>query len=162
MLRLGLIPHNGHRYSTATPRPASATRWPSTCELTWSFWSSLVIDALEMASRNYPLAAGAIFHSDRGTQYTSQAFANKTAELGIRRSVGRTGVCFDNAQAESCNAAVKVERVNRTVYPTREHARKDVARYIEFRYNRKRLHSALGYQTPEEAYNGYLNRQTAA
>src|SRR5664280_1174762 len=124
--------------------------------------ADLVIDALEMASRNYPLAAGAIFHSDRGTQYTSQAFANKTAELGIRRSVGRTGVCFDNAQAESFNAAVKVERVNRTVYPTREHARKDVARYIEFRYNRKRLHSALGYQTPEEAYNGYLNRQTAA
>src|SRR5664280_2822937 len=119
-------------------------------------------DAMEMASRNYPLAAGAIFHSDRGTQYTSQAFANKTAELGIRRSVGRTGVCFDNAQAESSNAAVKVERVKRTVYPTREHARKDVARYIEFRYNRKRLHSALGYQTPEEAYNGYLNRQTAA
>jgi putative transposase len=124
--------------------------------------ADLVIDALEMASRNYPLAAGAIFHSDRGTQYTSQAFANKTAELGIRRSVGRTGVCFDNAQAESFNAAVKVERVNRTVYPTREHARKDVARYIEFRYNRKRLHSALGYQTPEEAYNEYLNRQTAA
>jgi putative transposase len=109
--------------------------------------TDLVIDALEMASRNYPLAAGAIFHSDRGTQYTSQAFANKTAELGIRRSVGRTGVCFDNAQAESFNAAVKVERVNRTVYPTREHVRKDVARYIEFRYNRKRLHSAQRWAT---------------
>jgi putative transposase len=53
---------------------------------------------------------------------------------GIGRSVEHTGVCFDNAQAESFNAAVKVERVNRTVYPTREHARKDVARYIEFRY----------------------------
>src|SRR5664279_2530276 len=51
------------------------------------------------------------------SQYTSQAFANKTAALGIRRSVGRTGVCFDNAQAESFDAAVKVERVNRTVYP---------------------------------------------
>jgi putative transposase len=75
---------------------------------------------------------------------------------------GLAGQCFDKAQAESFNAAVKVERVNRTVYPTREHARKDVARYIEFRYNRKRLHSALGYQTPEEAYNGFLNRQTAA
>src|SRR5664280_733076 len=122
--------------------------------------TDLVIDALEMASRNYPLAAGAIFHSDRGTQYTSQAFANKTAELGIRRSVGRTGVCFDNAPAESLKAAVRVERVNRTIYPTRKHDRKDVARYIEFRYNRKRLRSALGYQTPEEAYNGYLNRQT--
>ncbi len=46
-------------------------------------------------------------------------------------------MCFDNAQAESFNAAVKVERVNRTVYPTREHARKDVTRYIEFRYNER-------------------------
>jgi putative transposase len=124
--------------------------------------TDLVIEALEMAARNYPLAEDAIFHSDRGTQYTSEAFGIKTAELGIRRSVGRTGVCFDNAQAESFNAAVKVERVNRTAYPTREHARKDVARYIEFRYNRKRLHSALGYRTPHEAYTEYLNRHAAA
>lgn len=71
-------------------------------------------------------------------------------------------MCFDNALAESFNAAVKVERVNRTVYPTREHARKDVARYIEFRYNTQRLHSALGYQTPQEVYDEYLNRQFAA
>jgi putative transposase len=71
-------------------------------------------------------------------------------------------VCFDNALAESFNAAVKVERVNRTVYPTREHARKNVARYIEFRYNTQRLHSGLGYKTPNEVYTEYLNRQLAA
>ena len=71
-------------------------------------------------------------------------------------------MCWDNAQAESFNAAVKVERVNRTAYPTREHARKDVARYIEFRYNTRRLHSALGYRTPHEAYNDYLNTHRAA
>jgi putative transposase len=124
--------------------------------------TELVIDALDMAARNYPLTDGAIFHSDRGTQYTSAAFAAATSNLNIRRSVGATGVCFDNAIAESFNAAVKVERVNRTVYPTREHARKDVARYIEFRYNTQRLHSALGYQTPQEAYDEYLNRQFAA
>jgi putative transposase len=120
-----------------------------------------VVDALTMAARNYPLAEGAIFHSDRGTQYTSVAFAAATDRLKIRRSVGATG-CFDNALAESFNAAVKVERVNRTVYPTREHARKDVARYIEFRYNSQRLHSALDYQTPQEVYYEYLNRQSAA
>ncbi|MCA1696821.1 MAG: IS3 family transposase [Actinobacteria bacterium] len=124
--------------------------------------TELVIDALTMAARNYPLIKGAIFHSDRGTQYTSAAFAAATDTLKIRRSVGATGVCFDNALAESFNAAVKVERVNRTVYPTREHARKDVARYIEFRYNSQRLHSALGYQTPQEVYDEYLNRQSAA
>jgi transposase InsO family protein len=124
--------------------------------------SELVIDALMMAARNYPLAEGAIFHSDRGSQYTSEAFAAAADLLGIRRSVGATGICFDNALAESFNAAVKVERVNRTVYPTREDARKDVARYIEFRYNTKRLHSALGYQTPQEAYDAYLKQQIAA
>ena len=124
--------------------------------------TELVVDALTMAARNYPLAEGAIFHSDRGTQYTSADFAAATDRLKIRRSVGATGVCFDNALAESFNAAVKVERVNRTVYPTREHARKDVARYIEFRYNSQRLHSALDYQTPQEVYYEYFNRQSAA
>ena len=124
--------------------------------------ADLVIDALQMAARNYTLADGAIFHSDRGTQYTSQSFAGAAAELGIRRSVGRTGSCFDNALAESFNASLKVERVHRTVYPTREHARADVARYIEFRYNTKRLHSALGYRTPQEVHDEYLNQQLAA
>jgi putative transposase len=124
--------------------------------------ADLVIDALQMAARNYTLADGAIFHSDRGTQYTSRPFAEAAAELGVRRSVGRTGSCFDNALAESFNASLKVERVHRTVYPTREHARKDVTRYIEFRYNTKRLHSALGYRTPQEVYDEYRNQQFAA
>src|SRR5437588_1958478 len=64
-----------------------------------------------------------------------------------------------NALAESFNATLKVERVNRTVYPTREHARKDVARYIELRYNTQRLHSALDYRTPREAHTDYLNQR---
>ncbi|MCA1837042.1 MAG: IS3 family transposase [Actinobacteria bacterium] len=123
--------------------------------------ADLVVDALTMAARNYPLAPSAIFHSDRGSQYTSETFARATADLDLRRSVGRTGVCFDNALAESFNAAVKVERVNRTTYPTREHARADVARYIELRYNSRRIHSALGYRTPNEAYNEYLDQQIA-
>ena len=73
-----------------------------------------------------------------------------------------SGSCFDNAQAESFNATLKVERVNRAMYPTREHARRDVARYIEFRYNTKRLHSALGYRTPREAHTDYQNQRQAA
>jgi putative transposase len=64
--------------------------------------------------------------------------------------------------AESFNAALKVERVHRTAYPTRKKARDDIARYIELRYNRARLHSALGYRTPQEVLNEYLNRQLAA
>jgi putative transposase len=124
--------------------------------------TELVTAALDMAARNYPLAENAIFHSDRGTQYTSEEFAVHAKKLGVRRSVGRTGVCYDNAQAETFNSAVKVERVNRTVYPTREHARKDVTRYIEFRYNTRRIHSALGYRTPNEAYNDYINTSSSA
>lgn len=123
--------------------------------------TGLVIEALEMAADRYDIT-GAIFHSDRGTQYMSEEFATATRKLGLRRSVGRTGVCYDNAQAETFNSALKVERVNRTQYPTREHARKDVTRYIEFRYNRRRLHSGLGYRTPEEAYNDYTNTSNAA
>lgn len=121
--------------------------------------TDLVCDALDMAARNYSLAEDCIFHSDRGTQYMSAQFAEHTAQLGVRRSVGRTGVCYDNAMAESFNAALKVERVHRTQYPTLEHARRDIARYIEFRYNRRRLHSALGYRTPQEAYEDYINTQ---
>jgi putative transposase len=64
--------------------------------------------------------------------------------------------------AESFNAAVKVERVHRTVYPTRKKAKEDIARYIEIRYNRQRLHSGLGYRTPQEAHDEYLNGQAAA
>jgi transposase InsO family protein len=119
--------------------------------------AELVCDALAMAARNYPLAEKCIFHSDRGTQYTSDQFAKAVKAIDARRSMGRTGNCFDNALAESFNAAVKVERVNRMRYATIEEAIRDIVRYIEFRYNRRRLHSALGYQTPRQAYENYIN-----
>lgn len=123
--------------------------------------TSLVIEALDMAGNRYDIT-NAIFHSDRGTQYMSEDFAAAAKKYDLKRSVGRTGVCYDNAQAETFNSALKVERVNRTQYPTREHARRDVTRYIEFRYNRRRLHSGLGYRTPEEAYNDAMDSSNAA
>ena len=64
--------------------------------------------------------------------------------------------------AESFVAALKNERVHRTAYPTREHARADVARYIEFWYNTKRLHSGLDYKSPQEALAEWTNEQEAA
>ena len=127
-----------------------------------NYRTPLITRAIEMAARNADLPDGAIFHSDRGSNYTSAEFAAVLEELGIRQSVGRTGSCFDNALAESFNASVKVERVHRTVYPTIRKAREDIARYIELRYNRTRLHSALGYRTPQEVHDEYLNRQRAA
>ena len=124
--------------------------------------AELVCDALEMAARNHSLTADCIFHSDRGTQYTSADFTTKLAELNMRASVGRTGSCFDNALAESFNAMLKVERVHRTAYPTRKKAKEDIARYIEIFYNRRRIHSALSYRTPHEVRSEYLNGQIAA
>jgi putative transposase len=122
----------------------------------------LIAAAIDMAARNTTLKPGAIFHSDRGSNYTSAEFARHLHRYQIRQSVGRTGICYDNAMAESFFAALKNERVHRTVYPTRKHAINDIARYIELRYNSQRLHSGLGYKTPHEVHNEYLNRQLAA
>ena len=80
----------------------------------------------------------------------------------MRASLGRTGICWDNALAESFFAALKNERVHHMVYPTRKKARADIARYIELFYNRRRLHSALGYRTPHEVRIEYMNSQLAA
>jgi transposase InsO family protein len=78
----------------------------------------------------------------------SAEFGNTLNRFGLRRPSGRTGICFDNAMAESCFGALKNERVSRATYLTRAAAREDITRYIEFWYNRKRLHSAVGYRPP--------------
>ncbi len=127
-----------------------------------NYRTPLITSAIKMAARNIDLPDGALFHSDRGSNYTSAEFAGVLERLGIRQSVGRTGICFDNALAESFNSSLKVERVHRTIYPTRKKAREDIARYIELRYNRTCLHSALGYRTPQEVHDEYLTRQLAA
>jgi putative transposase len=127
-----------------------------------NYKTPLITAALKNAAHNVTLDTDAIFHSDRGSNYTSHEFAGTVAGLGLRQSVGRTGICYDNAMAESFFAALKNERVHRTVYPTREHARADVARYIEFWYNAKRLHSGLGYKSPQEALVEWTNKQEAA
>ena len=127
-----------------------------------NYRTPLIEAAIEMAARNHRLADDAIFHSDRGSNYTSAEFARHSEELNLRQSVGRTGICYDNAMAESFFAALKNERVHRTQYPTREHACHDIARYIELRYNSRRLHSGLGYRTPQQVHDEYLNRQLAA
>jgi transposase InsO family protein len=127
-----------------------------------NYKTPLIEAAIQMAVRNHDIRPAAIFHSDRGSNYTSDQFARTLRELNIRRSVGRTGICYDNAMAESFFAALKNERVHRTQYPTRQHAINDVVRYIELRYNSKRLHSALGYRTPREVRIEYLNRQLVA
>ena len=124
--------------------------------------ATLVIDALEMAERNGMLSPDAIFHSDRGCQYTSGAFRRVCRRLQLRQSMGRTGVCWDNAQAETFFASLKVECVYRTALPTIAHAQRCLARYIEIFYNRRRRHSGLDYQTPHERYSQLTSQAAVA
>lgn len=117
--------------------------------------TSLICDAITMAAGRGHLQPGAIFHSDRGAQYTSAEFAAHLRAFTLRGSMGKVGQCWDNAMAESFFASLKNELVYRTVFPTHEHARRAVAEYIEVFYNRTRLHSALGYKTPAQAAAEY-------
>jgi putative transposase len=127
-----------------------------------NYKTPLIQAAIRMAARNVSLPEGATFHSDRGSNYTSEAFADTLKELGLRQSVGRTGICYDNSLAESTNGALKVELVNREEYPTRAYAVKAISRYIELFYNTRRLHSTLGYRTPQEVMDEYYTTPTAA
>jgi putative transposase len=95
-------------------------------------------------------------------QYSSGAFNRCTRQLQIRQSMGRTGVCWDNAQAETFFASLKVECVYRTAIPTPDHARRTIGRYIEVFYNRRRRHSALDYQTPQQRYSQLTHQQAKA
>lgn len=111
--------------------------------------SDLVERALVMAKTLRGEFPGrVIFHADRGTQYTSGQMHKVTRRLKIDQSAGRTGVCFDNAMAESFWSTLKNEFYHRHSWPTRAQARQDVAYWIEVVYNRRRRHSSLGYQTP--------------
>lgn len=127
-----------------------------------NYKTPLIEQAITMATRNHDVAHKAIFHSDRGSNYTSSQFANTLKKHNLRQSVGRTGICYDNAMAESFFAALKNERVHRTQYPTRAHAQQDIARYIELRYNSRRRHSGLDYRTPQQVHDEYLERQLTA
>ena len=113
--------------------------------------ASLVTGALEaaVATRGRQPMAATIFHSDRGSEYTSTACIDACQRLGLRRSMSRTGSCLDNAVAESWFASLKVELVERAHYRTRAQARAAVFRWIAW-YNQFRLHSTRGYLPPIE------------
>jgi transposase InsO family protein len=120
--------------------------------------TSLITCALNNAHDAGYVAGGAIFHSDRGSQYTSAEFARTARLLDVRLSVGRTGVCWDNAVAESFFASLKKEMYHHHRYATRHEARLAVMDYIEVFYNKRRRHSTLGYRTPAEAMGAFMQR----
>jgi transposase InsO family protein len=111
--------------------------------------TELVAAALANAVATRDPAPGVIFHSDRGCQYTSAAFAGLADDCAVRLSHGRTGQCWDNALAESFFASLKGELADTQLWPTRALARQAVVEYIGW-YNGTRLHSTLGYRSPAE------------
>jgi transposase InsO family protein len=109
--------------------------------------AELVCDALGMAIEHRRPGA-LIFHSDRGSQYTSGVFASLCEGHGVTQSMSRPGQCWDNAVVESFFAALKNELIYRSVWATRAEARQAIFEYIEVFFNRRRRHSSLGYLTP--------------
>ena len=124
--------------------------------------ADLVEDALKMAiTLRGELPAGVVFHSDRGTQYASDQITRFAADNGITRSMGLTGICWDNAMAESFFATLKTEFYYRRVWPTRAKAKLAVGEWIEDRYNRRRRHSSIGQISPVEFEMQYSNQTPA-
>ncbi|MGW1803044.1 IS3 family transposase [Streptomyces sp. NPDC001984] len=113
--------------------------------------ADLVVDALDMAAGLGLLENGCIIHTDRGSEYTSTQFRVQLGQLGLRQSMGRTGICFDNAAAESFFAVLK-EEIGTRIWNDRASARADIFTFIETYYNRRRLrrHPDWGYLTPHE------------
>jgi putative transposase len=121
--------------------------------------TELVSDALEMAvSTRGGNVNNVVFHTDRGSQYTSQEFGELCDRLGVVQSMGATGVCWDNAAAESFFGTLKRELANRRRWATRADARRDLIRWIEGWFNTHRLHSSIDYASPIEHENLYYRR----
>ena len=121
--------------------------------LGWAIEDHLRTDLVEQALRmavtlRRRLPEQVVFHADRGTQYTSAQIAEAAEQVGVLRSMGRTGVCWDNAAAETFWSTLKTEFYDRHTWPTRTEAKKAVGAWIEDRYNRRRRHSSIGMISP--------------
>jgi putative transposase len=112
--------------------------------------AQLVTDALVMAIWRRGKPDALLHHSDQGSQYTSEQFQRLMADNGVSCSMSRSGNCWDNAAMESFFSSLKIERIARKTYRTRNQAKQDVFDYIERFYNPTRRHSTLGYISPME------------
>ena len=124
--------------------------------------TELPLAALEQALRQRRPAPGLVHHSDRGSQYASKRYVQRLEDHEIVISMSRKGNPYDNAFAESFIKTLKAEEVYCNEYETLQQAQADIGHFLEFVYNAKRLHSALGYQTPEEFEAAFAARQAAA
>ncbi|WP_338826103.1 IS3 family transposase [Neomoorella thermoacetica] len=117
----------------------------------------LVIEALQKAVTNRRPGRGLVIHSDRGSQYASSDYQQLLRQYGFICSMSRKGDCWDNSPMESFFKTFKTELVYHRRFKTRAEAKLEIFEYIEVFYNRFRLHSALGYETPEEFEKNYEN-----
>ena len=126
----------------------------------WSYGlnmtDDLVIGAFKKALISRGLNKDGIFHSDRGSQYTSNDYEKLLSDLKLKHSYSKKGYPYDNASMESFNAILKKEEVNVNNYETFEEAKLAIFEFIEGWYNNQRIHSTLGYITPNEKYNNYM------
>lgn len=117
--------------------------------MSWSLETKIVLDALDMAMRKVGPDVEIIFHSDRGSQYASEAYRQMLKNKNVKPSMSRKGNCYDNAYVESWFSSLKKEWIYRGQYKTAHELRTLVFEYIETWYNKKRKHSALGNLSPE-------------
>ena len=123
---------------------------------------SLVNDALEMAIKRRNPSSGLIWHTDRGSQYASNAHKDLLKKNGIVQSMSRKGNCWDNAVAESFFHSLKTEFTNHEMFETRAKANEMIFEYIEVFYNRERMHSSNNYLSPVEYEEKMLRMEIAA
>ena len=115
--------------------------------------AELVVDALEMAVARRQPEPGLVHHSDQGAQYVALILGQRLRETGIAQSMGSKGDCFDNAAIESYHATIEKDLLRRVSFRARREARTALFDYIESFYNRRRLHSTLGYRSPADYEN---------
>jgi len=122
----------------------------------------LTLAALDMAIGRQRPVPGLVHHADRGVQYAAHGYRARLRHHGMVCSMSRKGDCWDNAPMESFFATLKGELVEEADYQTRDEARADLFQYIEGFYNQRRLHSGLGYLTPEQKAAAFQSAASAA
>ncbi|WP_313731746.1 IS3 family transposase [Cohnella nanjingensis] len=120
--------------------------------------TDLVLAALDQAYEAKKPAKGLLHHSDRGSQYTSEEYRSRLKKYKMRASMSRRGNCYDNACIESFHSVLKKEFIYCTRFKTKVQAQQEMFEYIEFFYNRKRIHGSLGYVSPDRFEAMYYKR----
>jgi putative transposase len=122
----------------------------------------LVLEAFDKACERQKPKPGLIHHSDRGSQYASNEYRERIAEKQMVGSMSRKGNCYDNACIESFHSIIKKELIYHTRFRTRQQAYDAIYEYIELEYNRIRIHSKIGYQTPQQCEKRYYEQHQSA